>query len=329
MEKSFCQNDLKVNAPHVIPIFFAAGTTYYQHLCVTIVSILENNRHLSFVFHILTDKIDQTAIDKIATLKNKYKNFEIRVTKMEDTLFDRFVLSNNHISRQTYYRYMIPVLFPEYEKVLYLDCDLVVKGNLKELWDIDISDSYAAGARDTCIDPSDHKTWLGLAKNETYINAGVLLLNTKKMREDGMVEKLFENTKIHVRVIRHQDQDVINLTLKKKVKVIDQKFNFLSIQKRKKLDDPSILDRSIIVHYVGERKPWNYVQGCNLYLKRLYFKYLELTPYHDYRQVHQYRRCFYALRNLFFRVDRSEKSIKVYVLGLRFSKRKIPNSFRN
>jgi len=130
-----------------ISIVFAANVKYYQHLCVLIVSILENNPLVPFAFCVLTDKEDEEA-EKIRSLSKKYQNFDIRFIVVDDTYFENFPLPLKHVTIQMYYRFLIPFLLQERETAFYFDCDMICNADLRELWEIPLDGYYVAGVRD-------------------------------------------------------------------------------------------------------------------------------------------------------------------------------------
>jgi lipopolysaccharide biosynthesis glycosyltransferase len=187
---------------------------------------------------------------------------------------------------------LIPSLKPELKKALYLDCDIVIDHDISELWNINISKFFAAGVVDCHINTIKHKLNLGFSKNTPYINGGVLLLNLKKLRTYNIQNKLFSNTHKIKNLIKYDDQDVINYTLKNKIKIIAPKYNLLVWFKDvlnlkwpcyyKDINILKSFDKPIIIHFCGGTKPWN-AKHDNLHLQHPlwlnYYKYLIYTPY--------------------------------------------------
>ena len=161
------------------------------------------------------------------------------------------------------------VLF--HNKVLYLDVDLIVNNDLKDLWNININDYYCAAVKDLNFDTEKYKKCIGMSDNEEYINAGVILFNLKKLREDNIAEKYFKNNEIYKDKIKYQDQDVINITLSNKIKIIDSIYNFTRNDKTKNRND------AVIIHFFGAKKPWKILSFNKL--KQLYYYYYIRSPY--------------------------------------------------
>ena len=253
-------------------IFFAVNDTYAEQLCVSIVSVLENNKDEQFHFFILSRDFSSKSKQQVEKLKKKYKNWEISYICPDENLFKNLKLNIPYITIETYFRYVIADIAPKLDKVLYLDADLAVNGSLKNLWNIPLEGFYAAGVRDLCIEKEGHKAKIGFKEDDLYVNAGVLLLNLKKIREDNMVQKLFENTENLTGKIKYQDQDVINITFKNKIKEIDSIYNFTSENVR--AERPKRKD-AVVIHYTGQKKPW--MKECRNKLKNVWQKYNKLN----------------------------------------------------
>lgn len=252
-------------------IFFAVNDAYATQLCVCIVSILENNKNEQFHFHILSRDISEKSKKDIQNIRKKYKNWDISYYNPDEALFNNFKLNIEHITIETYFRYIIAELMPNLDKCLYLDADLIVNGSLSGLWNTPLDDCYCAGIKDLYIEHCGHKNSIRFADSDLYINAGVLLLNPAKIRQDGMTQQLFDNTEKLSDIISFQDQDIINITFKGKIKEIDSIYNFTAENIKK---EKGKCKQAVIVHYTGRRKPWN--KGCRNQLAPLWHKYAKL-----------------------------------------------------
>jgi lipopolysaccharide biosynthesis glycosyltransferase len=272
-----------------IPIVLAANVGYYQHLCVVLVSILENNPNNHFSFYVLTDKDELTNKEKIIKLKNTYKNFNIYFKQIDDSILVDFPLPLNidYISVQMYYRYLIPDIFPELDKVIYLDCDTICNGNISEMWKTNIDEYYIAGVEDKYIIDIDYKPVIGFTSTDCYVNSGVLLMNLLKMREDKIYKLLFENTRRLKSVIQYPDQDVINYTLKGKIKELDSHFNWATTNSIESQKNSFSHKPAIISHFTGRAKPWNPRYKCSHESANQYFYYLKKTLYRNF--IYRYR----------------------------------------
>lgn len=256
-------------------IFFAINKSYVQHLLVAIASILHNNK-TNLIFNVCSadlDQVDKKNIEDFVGNKAIVNFFDVQ------NVFHFGLLPDNipHTTIETYFRYLIPYLDLENEKALYLDADTIVKGDIRELWETDISNVFAAGVHDTYIEDTGYKSKINFDKDDLYVNAGVLLLNLKKIRETFDSDFFFKRTIELADRIEYQDQDVINIIFKGKIKSLPKKFNytFRDVIKRPKKN----IFKAKILHYTGDRKPWDYMFCSGNPAELYYYRYLLLTPY--------------------------------------------------
>jgi len=192
--------------------------------------------------------------------------------------FSSAYLSDGYITSATYYRCAIPSLLQQYDKVLYIDGDTVITEDLWNLYNTNISEYYIAGVKDMGMffDSSYLNTGynkkLGIKNMEQYVNAGVLLINVKKMRNDGIEKKFYDYIpSLKTRNLILQDQDVFNAVLYKKIMLISPKYNWMichaknaTIEQLLKLYSDVCNYASLvqakrypsIIHYCGYEKPW-------------------------------------------------------------------------
>lgn len=168
------------------------------------------------------------------------------------------------------YRYFLADMLPETDRVLYLDSDTLTQGSLDELFELNLADAFAAGCPDVQEELRldrlrDVVRGLGYPLEELkakYINSGVLLLNTKKIRDEELTSKLLELDASGTFLYR--DQDVLNLAFAGKVLHISRQFNQIDVEHYRGSESPKL------VHFTGRAKPW----------------YVSVTPYHEaYRQT--------------------------------------------
>ena len=210
----------------------------------------------------------------------------IKNKNIEKYIYDQ---ENNYITFETYFRFFIPDLFSQYDKVIYLDADILVLDDLQPLYNNDIDDYYIGAVLDKTIEKirtqtdyienyPEHITYnqyfnekLNL-KNYKYFNAGVLLFNLKKIRECNITERLWDFV-VRINPLIYQDQDVLNAIMKEKVKYLENKYNYNYnyFQEKNKEELP------VIIHFVGPYKPWNDSMENLFYLK--YWDYAEKSSY--------------------------------------------------
>lgn len=194
-----------------IPVVFATDRNYLFFTCVAITSMAHNARENTFYqIYILTDQAFADEDHLLDKVQEKYKNIAITMVPIEEDIFQGVTINNSHVTKVTFYRLALCGLLKE-EKCLYLDSDTLITEDLTELYETNLGDSYIAGCRDIWIDFLEkHKLEArrektGIPSMEQYINAGVLLLNLKKLREDHMEPKFLEHLK---KDYPYEDQDI-------------------------------------------------------------------------------------------------------------------------
>lgn len=258
---------------NTVNIAYSCNNNWADKLAVTIVStLLHANKDYFYKFYILDGGITQENKEKLAKIKSKI-NFEIRYIPVNKELFFNAPLGH-HFTVETYYRLKLPSLI-DVDKLLYMDVDTLVKKDLSKLYNINLENHYAGAV----IDESSYYKNIHKLSVKKYFNAGVLLLNLKKIREDRLEEKFFDFINNHSDLISWVDQCVLNAVFNENVKYLDRKFNFQhhsSINEIKNIYTKQKND-IVILHYVAQKKPWNFEKSIDIVFEYLY--YALKTPY--------------------------------------------------
>ena len=261
-----------------IPIFFAVDDGYCPFLAVAIQSMIDNSspeNHYSI--KVLNTDISRENKNKI--FKYKRENISIEfvdlnyyIRKVKDKLYTR-----DYYSKTTYFRLFIPNLYPQYDKALYLDSDIVILDDIANLFDTDLGDNLVAAAPDDVIQfhpvfQTYAEKVVGVADYHRYFNAGVLLMNLHQLRRFKFQEKfvyLLDRIKFSVA----QDQDYLNRLCKGRVKLVDRVWN------RMPIEDPKIRTKDVkLVHYNLAFKPWHFE---DILYKEFFWMYAQETEYFD------------------------------------------------
>ena len=290
-----CGND---NRP-VIPVVFASDNNYVPMVTTTIYSMLKNaSDAYRYDIVVLHEGIEWENQEKMKTFLGQFENAGLQFCDVS-RFVDQYELTTNnpHISNETYYRFLIQELLPYYSKVLYLDSDLIVKGDVSELFSVDLGDNLLAAVRDVdyCgnLNMKDGirmrytKEVLGMHQPYDYFQAGVLVLNTKAMRKLHPMEKWLEFASDDRYI--YNDQDILNVHCQGRVKYLDYDWNVMTdcygrIGRIFSFAPAAIFDafndsrnHEKIVHYAGAQKPWK-VMGSDRF--DLYWEYAKETPFY-------------------------------------------------
>ena len=264
-----------------VPVMMGFDRGYMFPSGVAIHSVLEHaDPSDRYRFYILTEE-ENVGMDDgfFELLAAKFSNFTWEYRTIPADVFANIQLSVRYSSAATYYRLLAARLLPELEYGIYLDGDIAVFGDIADMLDCCMADSgtffsdcYLAAAKDIGLRYGTdgffarHRASIGFSNEDItgYFNAGVLVMNLKKIREDGLEERfvsLLANNYTFV------DQDILNMVCKGKVRYLPARFNIVanSIHNRyyayHVCSDPRdredlLADRSVISHYAGVVKPW-------------------------------------------------------------------------
>lgn len=205
--------------------------------------------------------------------------------------------TSGHIAISAYYRILIPDLLPQdIDKVIYLDCDLIIRGNLRGLWNQDLGDNYLLAVQDMGIETVSSKDGLlnyqdlGLSPNQKYFNSGVLLLNLPKWRSTNLAWRTIEYIETNRRFIRFHDQDGLNAVIAGDWGEMHPMWNQTpDIYRNWRNWEESVFSEEVynvaryapkIIHFASSEKPWNTFIHPN---RDLFYHYLDKTPWAGWR----------------------------------------------
>lgn len=265
-----------------IPVFLASDDNYAPFVASTIASICDNTK--SFIdFYILSDGITLENQDIIRSMQKDFPNFSIEFLPIDaQKLFKNFTTAKS-ITLSTYNRFLIPQLKPDIDRALYSDVDVIVLGDIAEMYNEDLNGYILGAIWEEYAEKNDNikrRNALGLSQEHKYFSAGNLLIDCKKWREENITEKLFEIEKNYRDKLLYADQDVMNICfdnnyqpLPKRYCYIFQDFFFY-----KEHDD------ILIRHYNGPIKPWRISPDIKTSLIPNiddFWFYAKKTPYHE------------------------------------------------
>ena len=252
-------------------ICLSTDDNYAKYAATVILSILKNKHDdEEHVFHILYSSLCDENINKLKSVGNVV--FHLIDNSIFEPYFNSGVCKN--ITIPTLYRLKLPSLLPGVQRILYLDCDLVVLNSLSELYFTEFAQNeYLAAVPDLGFNLHMDRMGFENKGHNFYFNAGVCLLDLEKMRHDNIEQKMFEYLKQNWQNISYSDQDVMNAVLLGNVKKLDRKYNFIT-------PNFYFLNNShqTIVHFAGV-KPWK-IGFYNPY-RDIFWQYYMQTPFAD------------------------------------------------
>lgn len=284
----------------VIPVAFAADDAYVPMLTTTAFSMMRNaSPRFFYDIVVLQRGITGTHQEEMRGFFAQFPNCRLSFVDVEPVVASYELTTNNpHIGVETYYRFLVQDLLPYYDKVLYLDSDLIVKGDVSELFATELGDNLLAATHDIDylgnLNMNDGwrikytRETMGMKDPYRYFQAGVLVLNTAAMRQAHAIGEWLEFA-VNPALI-FNDQDVLNIHCEGRVVYLDDRWNITTdtFDRYSRIYSfaPAQIQEGFfrgradaqIVHYAGADKPWNQT-GCDL--EELYWSYARQTPFYE------------------------------------------------
>lgn len=268
----------------VVNLCLVADEKYAEFLRVTLYSLLCNRDTLRlYDILVIHHELSSERKEQILALAENQQGVTIRLIDVHAASVNFPKSANAYYSRAINYRlFLFDRMFEKYSRMLYLDSDTIVLDDISRLFDTELGENEIAGVRAedfrllsetrraVYLDGYPYnvdnyrKDGLGMMAPENYINSGVLVLDLEKARKritmEGIYERLFEHEYMY------SDQDVLNILFDGKGKLLDCRWNYQTcIEENLRSGNPyneqlyADLKRETpgIVHYVGQRKPWN------------------------------------------------------------------------
>ena len=260
----------------VIPIFFATDDNYLPFLAVTLESLRENSsKEYLYKIYVLHSGVNPEYEEKI--LRYSEEGFEVSFVDVTERLktISSLLHMRDYYTCTTYFRIFIAGMFPQYDKALYLDCDLVVLGDISALYGYDLGDNLIGGA--PCEGVNSFEVYKQYVREvdglnpDMFFNAGVILMNLKSFREEGFYEKFADLLRKYKFTVI-QDEDYLNVLCQDRVLQLPRAWNKFPVS-RDKLDREELR----IVHYGMTWKPWHY---ADIPYQEYFWEYAEKTEFY-------------------------------------------------
>ena len=275
-----------------IPIIFAIDNNVVMPCGVTITSLLKNAK--ADTFYDIYILCNQSKLDVIGRkeLNDAFANSsQCRITFVDVSLGEDFKETDwqttGHLTTAAFYRLAIPLLFPQFGKVIYADVDMIFQQDLSELFVNSLQQQeLIAAVLDLAIDDkyyfqSKLPSMIGKSVKD-YFNSGFLVMNLKQMREENIVEQFNEHAKIRY---DQNDQDVLNVVCSGRVQILPVLYNFqmnhfASFMWGRTSADIHFgeLFKYATLHYTGKFKPWNSLECV---ASDTWWHYYKMSPFYD------------------------------------------------
>lgn len=282
-----------------VNICMASNDAYVPYCTVTLYSLLVNaDDSRSYDILILTKDISTENMTKIQLLTGLRKQVSIRFLNMKN--FDKALAYDvgAYYSVETNYRLLLfSNMFANYDRMLYLDCDLIVRDDISKLYDVELGEAAVGGVKDYSFMKMEHMKApifsnnvpystinyrikvLELPAIEKYVNAGVLLFNLKMCRE--ITDDKRAIAVLNSKPFQYNDQDTLNIIFNESMYMLEIRWNYQNCFERFSKDQNRTVakmykkiyqDNPGIIHYVSGTKPWSY---SSVTLDEIFHQYVD------------------------------------------------------
>ena len=280
----------------LVPIVLASDENYAPYMATAMQSVMENAcKEQKYIFIILHKTLKEETLEKLRQQVSAYPYFSIEFINVSKE-FEKFSLSIGNIGSwtvETYFRLITPWSLEKFDKIIYMDCDIVCNSDISYIYNIDIGNNLIAGVPDIPqISIFNNRNYRGdfkssiiekLDKPVNYINAGFIIMNLKEFRNKFALDYLI-NLAQNARYKFH-DQDLLNSIAKDSIFILPQEFNFLNTNWDISHAPKNLIDEykkakenPKIIHYTTT-KPWKLELNPPLF--QLFWKYSTRTPFID------------------------------------------------
>lgn len=288
-----------------IHIGYGIDNNYARCCASSIASFCFNNPTKNFNFHIMTNDLSTTNKKQFEQLAQLYSVniyiYEINI----DTLAK--LPTQTHLPIATYFRFILPLILDNVDKLFYIDADIICLQNADDLFNINLNNNIIGAVPDLPWMNKKRNKTLNL-QNHIYFNAGMLIINIDKWNNFNTFAKVLQAIQNEPQKFRYLDQDALNLILTKHIQYLDTKFNCIDINN---IDKKNI----ILLHFAAHPKPWNIAfpisKVCNTFNKNLYAYYENQTPW----------------KNTPLEQPKNYKEIKIYAKALKNNKQYIKSLY--
>lgn len=283
-----------------IPIVMSSSSSYVPFLATLLMSIQSNaSQCFNYDFIVISKGIRKNDKVLLRKMLGERENFSLRFVEADQYLEGRDFHTAMHVTVMTYLRLAMLDILTHYKKAIYLDCDVVVPGDISELYCTDL-DGYMIGAvRDTVMagwcNTKDNpqieynKKVLKLKHKFEYFNAGIIVVNLEEFRKKYTADKLLDMAAS--KDWKWFDQDVLNVVCEGKTKLLENAWNVMSHQHDVEVqlaeffapkdiydEYKDALKEPKAIHYAGRFIPCFAPQ---VDLATYFWEYARMTPYYE------------------------------------------------
>lgn len=256
-----------------VPVALSTDGNYLPYLEVVVRSIVAHPQTGNLDILVFHDGIDADARRGFTDRFKDVGNLSVRFVDVGDavksTHFDTYrQVPGGHLTTAALFRTFLPRLLPAYDKIVYLDIDVCVRGDLADLFfHADLGDCFLAGVRDVGLktfflnrtDYVEDAALYGFTAWDGYVNSGVVVMNLAAFRaEDALSRRIMAAAVGHARYLC--DQDALNFLCAGRIKPLDDEWNALTVPPSPESWAEKTNGLPKVYHYAGGAKPWSHPQ---------------------------------------------------------------------
>ena len=275
---------------NIVKVAFISDENYIQPTIVAITSLIYSKTVSNYKIYVIGNNISEKSKELLLSMNgdsneicyiesdNKYKNMSKENLK-----------SNLSANITALIKFDLANILSDVDKVVYLDCDIIVKKDLYNLYNLQLGDNYIAAVNNYY--PLSHIQKLGLHDQHDYYNTGVMVMDLKRIRDDGMSSKLvdYRNNCYN----KFMDQDAFNVIFAGRILTLpliyNMRFDCIAYPNFDQvvcsyygmpqgITSKELIDQSTILHFCTKQKPWIYQIP---YFSELYLQYYKKSPYRE------------------------------------------------
>lgn len=257
-----------------IPVVFSTDDLFIIPAYTAIWSMLNNASTVCFydLYIMHSGSLSERSIEFLEGIEKIYENCRLSFLSVDESQFEHVSLKEG-ITVSAMFRLLLSEYLRNYDKCLYIDCDVIVLGDVSVLYATDIKENYIAAIKDCGVQyfyekNREYAETIGISDMRDYFNSGVLLMNMSAIRKDKLIKDFMACTE---HVYLYADQDILNRCCQNRVQYLPLKYNlFRRFYQRLYLLEHTDFggaeleeaqEAPVILHYAEGSKPWKNIRG--------------------------------------------------------------------
>ncbi|MDR2097379.1 MAG: glycosyltransferase family 8 protein [Spirochaetaceae bacterium] len=271
-----------------VPIVLCTDDNYVPFMSVTMQSVMENAGEGRYRFFVFYKEIAPASREILQKQVGKFSRFSIGFINVAEYFAARNLKPGGHLTVEAYFRLAAPYVLADYKKILYFDCDLTCRADVRKLYEIDLGDNLVGAVSQLNVFQYQHIgiqadfNKLNLKHPEKYFNSGMLLINAEQFRKTVKLEDMLDEAFRIQELLEYKssDQDVLNVICEEKTLYLPYHWNYVIDYTYCGLPEP--LKRQYIeygknpsiIHF----QPWTHI--IQTLYSRYFWDYASRTPFY-------------------------------------------------